>query len=370
MEATPALALSPSELDALEAEAQATAPATTGADVHAQLQSLLCSIAGFEWRRQRDLPPILCKPILRPSPPVFLLQSQLNHMLQQPTRQAQAPASQQQHVLSCVRSLMQLLQGAKETYLSLVVSRFHSRQHFVDLVALVRVGRAHRLAWGQRVTAAAAAGEATAEAQDQPVVQLLQQVDLVLLELTMAVVLTHPTLLPLTSLAPLLRGWEARWKESAAGIADTASVSSPLSHHAEWTPLLQRHVPSLWDMEPADAPTADPAPATSGLANFFRLPAPQKISDDAAAPATRDGNHWPTQDFPLPSCDPLSLLSSSSPAVIVLPRARLLRLVFLCHHFRENDFPALEEQEELQAKECRELLLRIRREQEHSTVMR
>jgi hypothetical protein len=395
-------ALTADELDVLEAEVQAAAAATSSPASSHALQSLLspllCSITGFEWRRQRDLPAILCKPILRPSPPLFLLQAQLRNLLtatatvtasaamsqpQQQSQQLQPQLHADGDVLSRVRSFVALLSGASEAYLSLGdVSRFHSRQHFVDLAALVRVGRAHLQAWRARADSNSRSdgkennNEAVPSSASSSVLmdRELHRADLALIEVAVAAAITHPTLMQLAQLQPLLRAWEAHWSAAAAAgeAKEDAAVAAVTQTTAasDFSKLLERSLPALWNIEPA---SLSPSAAASGddLSLFFRLPAPLLSSSSAAAASAVAGaadngnnrNHWPTQDLPLAdSCpDPLSLLSNRS-LLHCVPASRLLRLVSLKHHLRVDDFPPLaSEAEDKEAQRARDNIERLQR---------
>jgi hypothetical protein len=389
-----ATTLTADELDVLEAEVQAASSArfssASSCAVQSLLSPLLCSITGFEWRRQRDLPAILCKPILRPSPPLFLLQAQLRSLLTATVTPASAAMSQQQQsqqlqshppshtaALSNVRSFVALLSGASEAYLSLgAVSRFHSRQHFVDLAALVRVGRVHLQAWRARADSSRSDGqkggkEAAQEASALIMERELHRADLVLIEVAVAASITHPTLMPLAQLEPLLRAWEAHWSAAAAaGDAKEAAAVTQTAAASDFSKLLERSLPAVWNVEPASLPPAA-AVAGDGLSLFFRLPAPLLSSSSAAAASAVAGtadngnnsNHWPTQDLPLAdSCpDLLSLLSNRS-LLQCVPPSRLLRLVSLKHHLRVDDFPPLaSEEEDMEAQRVRDNIERLQR---------
>jgi len=380
------------EVQAAMAAASTSSPASSCA-VQSLLPALLCSITGFEWRRQRDLPAILCKPILRPSPPLFLLQAQLRSLLAATvTATASSTVSQQQQSqqlplqphaadLSRLRSFVTLLSGASEAYLSLgAVSRFHSRQHFVDLAVLVRVGRAHLQAWRARADSSRCDGkngdnDAAQEASASALMEReLHRADLVLIEVAVAAAITHPTLMPLTQLEPLLRAWEAHWSAAAAaGEAKEAAAAAAVPAFTqaaapEFSKLLELSLPALWNVEPASLPPSAGA-AGDGLSLFFRLPAPLLSSSSAAAAsafagaADNSSNHWPTQDLPLAnSCpDPLSLLSNRS-LLQCVPPSRLLRLVSLKHQLRVDDFPPLaSEEEDKEAQRARDNIERLQR---------
>ena len=394
----------------------------------------LCS--GVEWARKRDLPPILAKPVVRASPALFVMQAHLAGMMRDAllSSSASSPSSPpsssvaRRHV--CAQALLLVALSATECYLSLErVSRFHSRQHFVDLASMLVILRSFVRALEdhtsesssnhngsnssndkeeaeqkQPQTEQAVLAASLSEVADQsggssaPTALVLQQVQLVLLELACAVVVTHPTLLPLSDLPQLLQSWEAQWAQNPGYAASAPAASLPENSPTPPPPrvdfsLLSQHLGLLWDAEPFALPPAAtaasaaaaasplppplPTPLPSFLSSFFSMPRPHFGAASSAASASSaagsavavavaaaptdaeitalgvtPGSFWLTQHLQLGSCSALTLLLA--PLVLAhVPPSRLLRLVRLRHHLRVDDYPELQPHEDALAAQIR-----------------
>lgn len=357
---TPQLDASQSGLSA----AQSQLCSSLSRQLHAHI---LPSISAFEWSRKRDLPPILSKPILRPSAAVLLLQAFLRGV----NTDAQAnlnPASARVVLLDL---LVEVTESCKEIYTSLgatTVSRFHSRQLFVDVASVFVVLRSAERAW-QKMTEREDAAAAVSSQDHLSTAQSFCRVHTALLELACALVITHPTLMPLSDFPPLLARWEQSWtQQRASGPSVSASVNAGETVAAV-DALLSKQLGMLWGCEAAAfaaaaaSSSAAASPPPSFLSSFFSMPRLQLSGSDDAAAASAAGiapdTHWLSQKLELGSgCVPVEMLSA--PIVVAsIPPARLIRLVQMRHQLREADFPELDANEEAMAAELRSHCARL-----------
>lgn len=387
------------------------APAATGADaivddfLSSVASTLLPNVASAcGWSKKRDLPAMLIKPIVRPSAVIFHAQTMVAglyaDMRAGRSSEEKAPdgpmadasslqQQQQQHQRAAFLAVVfHTALGLKESLLSVTPSRFHSRQMFVDVASLLTLMRSFA-----RFLEQEASSPSPSEAF------LLDQLNLVLVELAVATVVLHPSLVSLRQVETILRRWQHDWEATSASAAHHESVGEPHANgptpRVDFT-LLSRHLHALWDCAPFDPDHAGAAAASESTTRtddghrspsasaFFTLP--------LLAAGTRSAAHamsnaaFPsciTQDLPIDlECDAVVLLagdaSESAPAsgassdsvgarrpsagnLFTRPIApsSLLRIIGMRHEMREDDWPELGEEDETRAKAMRSKLKQL-----------
>lgn len=341
---------------------------------HTLHASILPNIAAFEWSKKRDLPPILSKRIVKPSPTIFHIKAFFTGLIADCDA---LPAAIKRHILLHVVFHASL--GVKESLLSLVPSRFHSRQHFVDVASALVLFRS----LAQYVESLFADADANAGADANAVLTvgassprfLLDQLNLVLAELALVVVVTHPTAMSLAHLARVLQRWETTWTDDDN--KDDAAAKSNATHRIDCGSIAAQLDP-LWNCDPfVTHVPSEPSPSggehtpTNPLRAFFSMP---PLKPSAAADATLNASfpHCIPQDLPL-ECDAESLLAGArqrhaSDATDAtgafftthFSPSTLLRAAWMRHQLREDDFPVNTDEEETQASAVRAQINRLR----------
>jgi len=396
---------------------------------------LLPSLSGsVHWMEKRDLPPMLIRPIRAPSPVLLHAWAWMRGVARDMAGSVNDVATDADEASNiCQRNCsainhfaLHLFESLKECYLTLGTpvlddddeelfdsatssntsdavsslprfappplssfaypSRFHSRQHWVDLATLLLCARS----CVQGMEGWCAESDVKQDGQGSvswASMSAINQLHLVCIELAAAVLITHPKLLSLHQIDEMLQAWETQWMKESTGTTNPTASSLPPSSSTSSSPASESpSIPSLTaqTMAPfaaAVAPLWQCAPCrferqqllgfsdSDSLHSFiFGMPTlfavPKQADDDNSGQSqteTMQTNVTEDLTFPVSAADALSLFlpsssSSFSPLHQHFPRRSLLRVVYHRRELREDDYPPLSEEEENVAKAIRQRL--------------
>ena len=311
-----------------------------------------------EWTRVRDLPPILMRPIQRPS--ASILHVKHFHIGLRADLFTLLPQVLARHVMT--HATLHAALVCKETYLTLRPSRFHSRQFFVDLAALVVIFRS--MAQGLEAHLKATSSGTSPSTHSLTSSTLIDHLNLICAELVIGVIINAPNLLTLEQLTQVVESWTKRLQQQAQqqqAQQSSASTPAPGSIAADLAPLSQ-HIARLWNceptvMKPPSGAAASPSSSTSHLgllANLFHLPALGR-RHPADPIVTNIG-----QDVDLECSNPMDLLLLPFVTHHLAP-SQLMRLLELRHELRLADYPVLTEDQETQVETLRHAMQKLER---------
>jgi hypothetical protein len=285
--------------------------------------------------KKRDLPEILIKPIVKCSPVIL----HLNLWMKGVWKDLNGGVSIVVALNVFLHTLLHVSVAAKEALLSVTPSRFHSRQHWVDLVTLMVLVRSWKRGVERLFSSSSSPFIDSLLGPSAPSI-LLQHIDLICLELGAAILITHRKAMTIEQLKELVKNWDQAWNKPSASPASSSNNLIDFSS-------ISQALDSLWNCAPFSMAREATGSALSFLSTFSTLP----LLSGSTSPTSI------TQDFPL-TCDASLVLRSPVFSIHISP-TNLLRLVHLRHEMQVDDYPELLPEDEMQAGGLRSELERI-----------